>query len=148
MPDFNEGQLAAIHHVDGPMLALAGPGSGKTTAMVYRIQYLIQEAKISSSRILVITFTRVSAREMEQRFLKLMKGSECHCTFGTFHSVFFSILKRAYGYQSGNILTEEEKYNLIRDILRKRNIEADDEEEIIGSVIREMGLMKGDMIDL
>ncbi len=148
MPDFNEGQLAAIHHVDGPMLALAGPGSGKTTAMVYRIQYLIQEAKIPSSRILVITFTRASAREMEHRFLKLMKGSECHCTFGTFHSVFFSILKRAYGYQSGNILTEEEKYNLLRDILRRRNIEADDEEEIIGSVIREMGLMKGDMIDL
>ncbi len=148
MPDFNEGQLAAIHHVDGPMLALAGPGSGKTTAMVYRIQYLIQEAKIPSSRILVITFTRASAREMEQRFLNLMKGSECHCTFGTFHSVFFSILKRAYGYQAGNILTEEEKYNLLRDILRKKNIEADDEEEIIGSVIREMGLMKGDMIDL
>ena len=100
MPDFNEGQVAAIQHVNGPMLALAGPGSGKTTAMVYRIKYLIEEAGISSSRILVITFTRASAREMEERFRKIMKGSECHCTFGTFHSIFFSILKMAYGYSA------------------------------------------------
>ena len=44
MPDFNKGQLEAIHHINGPMLALAGPGSGKTTAIVYRIKYLIEKA--------------------------------------------------------------------------------------------------------
>lgn len=148
MPDFNEGQLAAIHHVNGPMLALAGPGSGKTTAMVYRIQYLIKEAHIAPSRILVITFTRASAREMEERFRKLMGGSECYCTFGTFHSVFFSILKRAYGYRSNHILLEEEKYALIRDIIRNKGLEYEDEDELISSVIREIGLMKGDMISL
>lgn len=148
MPDFNKGQMTAIHHVNGPMLALAGPGSGKTTAMVYRIKYLIEEAGIPSSRILVITFTRASAREMEERFRKIMKGSECHCTFGTFHSIFFSILKMAYGYHAGNILLEEEKYTLIRDIIREKKLEYEDEEELVSAVVREIGLMKGDMISL
>lgn len=148
MPDFNEGQMTAIHHVNGPMMALAGPGSGKTTAMVYRIKYLIEEAQIPSSRILVITFTRASAKEMEERFRKLMKGSECNCTFGTFHSIFFSILKMAYGYHSGNILLEEEKYNIIRDIIRGKQIEYEDEEELVTTTIQEIGLMKSDMISL
>jgi DNA helicase-2/ATP-dependent DNA helicase PcrA len=145
---FNEGQLRAIHHVNGPMMALAGPGSGKTTAMVHRIQYLIEEAGINPARILVITFTRASAKEMEERFRKLTKGKNYCCTFGTFHSVFFYILKMAYGYQSGSILLEEEKFTLIRDLIRKRQIECEDEEDLVQSVIREIGLMKGDMIDL
>ena len=105
MPEFNQGQLSAIHHVNGPMLALAGPGSGKTTTMVHRIQYLIEQAKVPAARILVITFTRASAREMEERFYHLMGGSGYKCTFGTFHSVFFSILKMAYGYRSQDIRT-------------------------------------------
>jgi len=148
MPKFNEGQLTAIHHVEGPMMALAGPGSGKTTCMVYRIQYLIEQAHVSPAGILVVTFTRASAREMEERFVKLMKGSECECTFGTFHSIFFYILKMAYGYRSNNILLEEEKYSIIRDIIRSKQLEYDDEEEVVSEIIREMGMMKGDMIAL
>lgn len=147
MPEFNKGQLTAIHHVKGPMLALAGPGSGKTTAMVYRIQYLIEEAEVSPSHILVITFTRASAKEMEERFAKRMKGKRCSCTFGTFHSVFFNILKMAYGYHSGNILLEEEKYSMIRDIIRSKQLEYEEEEELVLSVIQEIGMMKGDMIE-
>ena len=148
MPKFNEGQLKAIHHVHGAMMALAGPGSGKTTCMVHRIRYLIEEANVSPAGILVVTFTRASAREMEERFLKLMGGSECQCTFGTFHSIFFYILKMAYGYRSNNILLEEEKYSIIRDIIRNRQLEYDDEEEVASEIIREMGMMKGDMIAL
>lgn len=148
MPQFNKGQQAAIQHVNGPMIALAGPGSGKTTAMVHRIKYLIEKAHINPARILVITFTRASAKEMEERFKKLMNGKECGCTFGTFHSVFFYILRVAYGYTSANILTEEEKYNLVRDLIRKKEIDCEDEEDLVQSVIREMGMMKGDMIPL
>ena len=148
MPDFNKGQLAAIRHVKGPMLALAGPGSGKTTAMVHRIKYLIEEGKVSPANILVITFTRASAKEMEERFVRLMKGKRYPCTFGTFHSVFFYILRMAYGYHSGNILSEEEKYSIIRDIIRSKQLEYEDEEELVTSVIQEMGMMKGDMIAL
>ena len=148
MPEFNEGQLTAIHHVSGPMMALAGPGSGKTTCMVHRIQYLIEKGGVSPAGILVVTFTRASAREMEERFLKIMKGSKCQCTFGTFHSIFFYILKMAYGYRSNNILLEEEKYAIIRDIIRNRQMEYDDEEEVVLEIIHEMGMMKGDMIAL
>lgn len=148
MPKFNEGQLKAIHHVHGAMMALAGPGSGKTTCMVYRIKYLIEEANVSSSGILVVTFTRASAKEMEERFLQLMEGSKCQCTFGTFHSIFFYILKMAYGYRSNNILLEEEKYAIIRDLIRSHQLEYDDEEEVVSEIIREIGMMKGDMIVL
>lgn len=148
MPKFNEGQLKAIHHVEGAMMALAGPGSGKTTAMVHRIRYLIEEADVSPAGILVITFTRASAREMEERFYKLMGGSECQCTFGTFHSIFFYILKMAYGYRSNNILSEEEKFSIIRDIIRSKQLEYDDEEEVVSEIIHEIGMMKGDMIPL
>ena len=104
MSRFNDGQMKAIQHVQGPMMALAGPGSGKTTAMVYRIRHLIEKANVPPANILVITFTRASAKEMEERFIRLMNGKEYPCTFGTFHSVFFNILKRAYGYRAENIL--------------------------------------------
>lgn len=148
MPAFNEGQLKAIKHIKGPMMALAGPGSGKTTAMVHRIKYLIEEAHVQPASILVITFTRASAMEMEERFYRLMDNKRYPCTFGTFHSVFFYILKMAYGYQSSNILMEDEKFAIIRDFVRKFQIECDDEEEMVSGIIREIGMMKGDMIAL
>lgn len=146
--EFNEAQMCAITHVNGPMMALAGPGSGKTTVMVHRIRYLIEKAGVSPANILVITFTRASAGEMEERFIRLM-GKKCYpCTFGTFHSVFFGILKLAYGYQAGDVVTEEEKYKAIRDLLRSKELEYEDEEEVVSSVISEIGMMKGDMIPL
>jgi len=148
MPQFNTGQMNAIRHVNGPMMALAGPGSGKTTAMVHRIKYLIENAKIDPRTILVITFTRASAKEMEERFYRLMGGRRYPCTFGTFHSVFFSILKLAYGYTAQDIISEEEKYCIIRDLVRKTKFEVEDEEDLIQSIISEIGVMKGDMIPL
>lgn len=148
MRRFHEGQQKAIQHINGPMIALAGPGAGKTTAMVHRIKYLIEHAGVNPLQILVITFTRASAKEMEERFLDIRKEKEASCTFGTFHSVFFSILKAAYGYRAANVLKEEEKYNLVRDIIRKKKLECEDEEELVQSVIQEMGTMKGDMISL
>ena len=148
MPDFNKGQLEAIKHVNGPMLALSGPGSGKTTAIVYRIKNLIENEKVNPANILVITFTRAAAKEMQERFFKLMKGSECGVTFGTFHSVFFYILKVAYGYSTSNIYPDEDKYALIKELLSKRQLEFDDEDDVVSGIIREIGLMKGDMIPL
>ncbi len=148
MMKFNEGQMKAITHINGAMMALAGPGSGKTTAMVHRIKYLIEEVKIPPAGILVITFTRASAKEMEERFYRLMGSSDYSCTFGTFHSLFFHILKMAYGYRSSNILLEEEKYSILCDIIRNKQLEYDDEDEVISEIIREIGMMKGDMIAL
>ncbi|MBQ7680291.1 MAG: UvrD-helicase domain-containing protein, partial [Butyrivibrio sp.] len=66
-----QAQYRAICHTTGPAMVLAGPGSGKTFVITQRIRYLIQEAGVQPDRILVITFTRAAALEMQQRFMKL-----------------------------------------------------------------------------
>ena len=83
--EFNESQKIAIEHGGGPMLLLAGPGSGKTTVLIHRIKYMIQHHGIRPEHILVITFTKAAANEMKIRFRNLCPevGS---VTFGTFHS--------------------------------------------------------------
>lgn len=64
--------MQAVLHLNGPMLALAGPGSGKTTVITKRIENLIRNANVDPSNILVITFTKAAAREMKERFMKKM----------------------------------------------------------------------------
>ena len=103
---FNKSQTCAISHKDGAMLVLAGPGSGKTAVITNRTKNLINEYKISPSDILVITFTKAAAIEMKERFVTLMNGQNCNVTFGTFHAIFFMILKCAYGFNSSNIVNE------------------------------------------
>ena len=68
--NFNKYQLKAIQHGDNPMLVIAGPGSGKTTVLTNRIKYLIEEHKVPADKILVITFTKAAALEMQKRFEK------------------------------------------------------------------------------
>lgn len=85
---FHPSQLEAIQHRDGPMLVLAGPGSGKTTVITHRVKYLIEHHQVDPSAILVVTFTKAAAREMQERFEKLMDGHGGRVSFGTFHSVF------------------------------------------------------------
>ena len=92
MVDFNEGQKKAVTHKEGPMMVLAGPGSGKTMVLTHRIQYLIEQYGVHPSKILVITFTKAAALEMKERFQKLA-GENLPVVFGTFHSIFFMILK-------------------------------------------------------
>ena len=108
---FDNTQKEAIIHGNGPCMVLAGPGSGKTTVITHRVKNLIEEQNVSPSNILVVTFTKAAAIEMEERFLKLMEGSNDYMkckqvTFGTFHSVFFKILRYAYNYNASNILKE------------------------------------------
>ena len=68
----NPSQLRAIAHLSGPMMVLAGPGSGKTSVIVERTAYMINEGKIPASSILVVTFSRAAATEMKERFLKFV----------------------------------------------------------------------------
>ncbi len=70
---FHPSQLEAIQHIEGPMMVLAGPGSGKTTVITQRVRYLTENCRISPSDILVVTFTKAAAREMEERFGRLME---------------------------------------------------------------------------
>lgn len=146
--EFNEAQKQAIRHIDGPCMVLAGPGSGKTSVITYRAKYLIEEAGIASDKLLIITFTRASAQEMKQRFLELMKGTETACTFGTFHSVFFHMLRTAYGYNSSQILMEEEKRAFLKDYIVRQGLEFDDEEEFIKDIMAEITLVKSEYMNL
>lgn len=145
---FNEAQITAVDHFKGPMLVLAGPGSGKTTVITYRAKKLIEEYGVSPSNMLVITFTKKAAVEMQQRFNKLMGSKRYTVTFGTFHAVFFKILKYAYNYNTANILREEKKTDIIKEIINYLRLEIDDENDFISGIISEISLVKGDMLDI
>ena len=96
--NLNDKQKEAISLGLGPAMILAGPGSGKTTVLLYRIKYLIDELHISPKNILVITFTKAAAKEMKNRACGILNLSEERPFFGTFHSYFYSILKRCHGF--------------------------------------------------
>ncbi|MCI9645943.1 MAG: ATP-dependent helicase [Lachnospiraceae bacterium] len=144
----NESQTAAVAHAGGPMLVLAGPGSGKTLVITERTRRLIQGRGVDPSHILVITFTKAAAAEMKERFRTFMGGRRYPVTFGTFHAVFFQILKHAYGFHSGNIIREEQKFTLLREIIGRMHLEYEDENELIGDLLGEISLVKNTGIPL
>ena len=148
MKEFNKAQQAAIAHNSGPCMVLAGPGSGKTAVITERTKYLITEYGVEASHILVITFTKAAAMEMKQRFLGLCGESQTRVTFGTFHAVFFMVLKMAYHFQSSNIITEEQKYQLMREIVSYYHLEYRDENEFIGNLLGEISKVKNERIAL
>lgn len=141
-------QKQAIEHNQGPMLVLAGPGFGKTLVITRRTQWLIQKAGVAPGNILVVTFTRAAAGEMRSRFDRLMDGRHLPVSFGTFHAIFFTILKYAYKYKVENILSEDEKYAILRDIIHQIDVEMDDEKDFVMDIAGEISRVKGDMISL
>ena len=134
--EFSKAQKEAIEHNKGPMLVLAGPGSGKTFVITQRTKYLIEQHGVDPRTILVITFTKAAATEMKGRFAKLCDVQGV--TFGTFHAVFFNILKYAYGFRGDNILREDMKYQIIHEIISKMDFEVEDEKELIENLISEI----------
>lgn len=148
MASFNHQQRMAVEHVDHPCLVLAGPGSGKTTVITHRTKKLIEEDGISPSNILVITFTKAAAMEMQQRFLQLMGGKRLPVSFGTFHAVYFQILKYAYNYRAENIIREEKKYEILRNIVHKTELDISDENEFVANLLSEISNVKGEMLDV
>ena len=146
--EFSFAQETAIKHLSGPMLVLAGPGSGKTSVITHRIKYLTEEAKVDASEILVITFTKAAAKEMELRYAGLVGRSNTKVTFGTFHAVFFKILKLAYGYNAGSIVSEDVQFRIIREIIEKNHFEVNDESEYITNALNEIGMVKNEQIPL
>lgn len=193
--DFNQAQMTALEHRDGPMMVLAGPGSGKTTVITHRIKRLL-EAGVDPSGILVITFTKAAAAEMKERFLRLareedekrrkagkkddhlpkngwslhrpeksqqsaaearqraqgagnsLEAAGSRVSFGTFHSVFYHILKWAYRFPAGNVISGEEKRQYFKKFLDESGMEVEDEAEFISSIINEISYVKGERLDL
>lgn len=144
---FSEEQKAAIYYKDGPALVLAGPGSGKTTVIINRIERLIRIHNIEPSSILVITFTKAAAISMKQRFLSLVGDSYVSVTFGTFHAVFFNMLRQAYNYSAGSIITADTQYSFIRDAAISFELEYQDESEMVSSIISEISRVKSERIN-
>ena len=139
---YNDSQVKAIGHFNGPCLTLAGPGSGKTAVITERTKKLITKYHVNPSNILVITFTKAAALEMKTRFLSLMGNGSYPVTFGTFHAVYFSILKHAYNYNANNIVREEQKYALMRELVQKHHLEYEDETEFVSSILGEISMVK------
>lgn len=133
-------QEEAIEHADGPAMVLAGPGSGKTFVTVHRIQRLLTSQGVNPAHILVITFTKAAALEMQERFFRLMEKENLPVRFGTFHAVFYHILKQSAQYRGYTIITETEKRKLIRDIIHHHKrfvyLQEEDIEEILTAVSR------------
>lgn len=139
---FNQAQKKAIAHANGPCLVLAGPGSGKTLTIVNRIKNLIEKQKVRPEEILVITFTKYAAAEMKMRVKSMMQGKNLPITMGTFHGIYYGILKWAYKLGPQNILSEEEKYQMVRQIVSRKDIEIFDEEDFLQEIVMEIGLVK------
>ena len=99
------------------MLVIAGPGSGKTTVAIHRIYNLISCCGVHPENILAISFTNAAADEMRDRFLKLTNGEGSEVTFGTFHSVYFRILKYAYHYDASQIIGDEGRMRFLAEEL-------------------------------
>ena len=145
---FNEAQAQAIQHTDGPCLVLAGPGSGKTLTIVNRVKYLIEKQKVRPEEILVVTFTRFAAAEMKSRLCLVMGKRDLPVTVGTFHGIYYGILKWAYRMNQENILSETEKYQILRGVINKERMEIFDEEDFIQDIVAEIGKVKNNRIPL
>ena len=141
--NYNSSQTEAIRHGDGPMLVLAGPGSGKTHVIVGRIRYLIEQMHVSPEQILVITFSKAAATEMRERFLNTSGNSYPGVTFGTFHACFFHILQIAYNLNPSAIIREETARTIFRDILTELQPELAEQPEMIASIREEIQKYKG-----
>ncbi len=146
--EFNEEQKEAITHKDGPAMVLAGPGSGKTLVITCRVKWLIEQAGVHPSHILVITFTRAAARQMKQRFEILSGEKNIPVMFGTFHSVFFMMLRYAYRYTGNNIIREEDRRRYIKEMVEEMELDIEDEAEFITGILGEISYVKGEMLSL
>ena len=144
----NEAQKRAVREGDGPCLILAGPGSGKTTTIVNRIQFLIEEKRVRPEEILVVTFTRFAAAEMKRRLCAQMGREVVPVTAGTFHGIYYGILKWAYRLGPENILSEEEKYQILQGALSCREVEIFDEEDFLSGIAADIGRVKNNQLSL
>jgi len=144
----NDNQRKALQHKEGAMMVVAGPGAGKTAVITRRVMHLINEYQITPSSILVATFTKAAAKEMKERFLRMAKKTRSEVTFGTLHGIFFGILKQAYKISGNNILSEQQRYDIVKEVVACTEIVIEDESDFIGAIIQEISTVKNNRIEL
>ncbi|CAD2081419.1 ATP-dependent DNA helicase PcrA [Jeotgalicoccus coquinae] len=123
----NKEQLEAIKATEGPLLIMAGAGSGKTRVLTHRVAYLLDEKQVPSYNILAITFTNKAAKEMRERVDKLISEDAAKMWISTFHAMCVRILRRDISYlgydTSFSILDPLDQQSVVRDILKTRNLD-------------------------
>ncbi len=124
----NPRQQAAVEYLGGPLLVLAGAGSGKTRVITHKIAWLIKQCDIGARHITAVTFTNKAAREMKSRVGELLGGSEgSGLTVSTFHNLGLNILRREHkhlGYKAGfSIFDQQDSESLLKELLRKDNVD-------------------------
>src|SRR5699024_5536068 len=123
----NKAQREAITTTEGPVLVMAGAGSGKTRVLTHRIAYLLQEKDVPSYNILAITFTNKAAKEMKERVDKLIEEDTSQMWISTFHAMCVRILRRdidKLGYdRSFSILDTTDQLNVVKDVLKSMNLD-------------------------
>ena len=144
----NKEQEEAIMHRDGPAMVLAGPGAGKTYVITNRVKALIDEYGVKPEQILVVTFSKAAAVEMKERFEMLTGGRRLPVRFGTFHSVFFQILRLAYHYEVKDIATPALKYRFLEETFNETGYEVDDKKEFLSDIEKEISRVKGEGIEI
>lgn len=144
----NKEQKEAIMHRDGPAMVLAGPGAGKTYVITNRVKALIDEYGVKPEQILVVTFSKAAAVEMKEHFEMMTGGRRLPVRFGTFHSVFFQILRLAYHYEVKDIATPALKYRFLEETLNETGYEVDDKKEFLSDIEKEISRVKGEGIEI
>ena len=149
LENLNDKQKEAAEYVDGPLLILAGAGSGKTRVLTYKIAYLLEKEIVKPWQILAITFTNKAAKEMKERVNSLIGDIANDIWLGTFHSVCVRILKREItllGYGTDfNIFDELDKEKVLKEVVKKLNL--DDKKYPISYLKSEISKAKENMKD-
>ncbi|MBE6023466.1 MAG: ATP-dependent helicase [Cellulosilyticum sp.] len=142
--NLNQNQFKAVTCDLGPTIVIAGPGSGKTQVIVNRIHYMIDHFQCPAHQILVVTFSKLAAEEMKDRYTHLFGTSSI--TFGTLHSVFYRILRKVNPnrYALDHLLLEDKCKILLTQLLKE--MDTDEGDEFLEGFIRHLSLMKNQLI--
>ena len=123
----NEKQKEAVLHTEGPVMAIAGAGSGKTSGLTKRIAYLILEKNVNPNNILAITFTNKAANEMKARVRELLGINTYDMWISTFHSMGAKILRdyiERLGYSKNfQIIDDDDTHQLVKNLMKKQNFD-------------------------
>ncbi len=145
----NERQKEAVLHTEGPLLIMAGAGSGKTRVVTHKIAYLIKEKNVFPGNILAITFTNKAANEMKERVAKLLDTNVDSMWMGTFHSICVRMLRRdihKIGYdRSFSIYDRDDQITLIRECIKEINLDKEMFKE--RSVLSQISSFKDEQLD-
>ncbi len=127
LDDLNEAQRRAVEAISGPVLVLAGPGSGKTRVITHRVAYLVKQCGVRPHNIMAVTFTNKAANEMRERLNQLVPGQVGGLTLGTFHAICARLLRRdgnAIGLDPGFVIYDEaDQVTVIRRVLKEMNVD-------------------------